>query len=104
MRFKPETYLCIGILLFLVVAGAMARDPGQVRKFRAENACPATNLFTGACPGWVVDHAWPLCAGGKDDPSNMRWQEYKESLKKDILERMLCKCMAEHDGKVNGSK
>jgi hypothetical protein len=26
-----------------------------------------------ACPGYVVDHIMPLCAGGADDPANMMW-------------------------------
>lgn len=93
MKFKPETYICIGILLMLVCLSAFARDPAQVRLFRKTHACPSTHKFTGPCPGWVVDHPVPLCAGGADNPSNMRWQEYRSSLRKDIWERKLCREM-----------
>lgn len=73
------------------VSRVQKRDPQKVYAFRKENACPATQQTTGACPGWVVDHYIPLCAGGADDPANMVWQEKKESLIKDNWERALCR-------------
>lgn len=75
---------------------APPRDPAQVRLFRTMHACPSTNDMTGACPGWVVDHIYPLCAGGKDLPSNMAWQEQRQSYLKDRLERDFCRCLASH--------
>jgi hypothetical protein len=72
---------------------AEARDPRQVTAFRRHNPCPKTHKLTGACPGWVVDHFKPLCAGGADLPSNMRWQEYRASLIKDAQERRLCRSL-----------
>jgi len=80
-------------LLFLLAltAGADARDPKQVRLFRAANPCPATGKTAGACPGWVVDHVVPLCAGGADAPVNMQWQSKPESLVKDRWERRQCR-------------
>lgn len=77
-------------LLALVMLAAQARDPGQVREFRKTNPCPATGKVSGACPGWVVDHMVPLCAGGPDVPDNMMWQERKQSYRKDKYERQLC--------------
>lgn len=72
------------------VSATDIRDPAQVRLFRKANPCPITNSTKGACHGWVVDHMLPLCAGGKDRPSNMRWQPVKESYVKDAEERKLC--------------
>lgn len=45
------------------VAQPIQRDRGEVRAFRAESPCPATDQVKGACPGWHVDHIIPLCAG-----------------------------------------
>ena len=78
--------------LFLCLAASVdARDPGQVRAFRKDHPCPLTGGIRGACPGWVVDHIMPLCAGGPDHPRNMQWQAKSESLKKDKLEWELCR-------------
>lgn len=86
------------VVLMLLSTQVLARDPAQVRAFRKENACPATKQKTGPCPGWVVDHMIPLCAGGPDTPDNMMWQRQKESYRKDKHERALCarmkKCAA----------
>jgi hypothetical protein len=45
----------------------------------------------------VVDHKAPLCGGGADHPDNMQWQEYQQSLVKDVLERRVCRLMSEVD-------
>lgn len=50
-----------------------ARSAAVVRAFKCAHPCPATGLATGACPGWQVDHVVPLCCGGADEPSNLRW-------------------------------
>lgn len=84
-----KTLLAI-VLLLLSSGVALARDPAQVRAFRKDHPCPATNQTTGACPGWVVDHMIPLCAGGPDDPANMQWQDYALSKQKDKFEVELC--------------
>ena len=83
-----------GVLILLLLLGVLtagARDRAQVREFRKEHPCPATQRVSGACPGFVVDHIIPLCAGGADDPSNMQWQERRESLEKDRTEWALCR-------------
>src|SRR6266446_4473359 len=71
------------------------RQRAPVAAFRKLHPCPGTNNTSGACPGWVVDHKYPLCAGGKDDPSNMQWQRHGESLTKDKVELELCRCLKE---------
>lgn len=86
--------LFIALVLIGSFANAEARDPAQVREFRRTHACPSTHKFVGACGTHVVDHIVPLCAGGKDLPSNMVWQEKNESYQKDIDERKLCSWVA----------
>lgn len=77
--------------LVAVVAGAPpARNPATARAFRRANPCPATGRTSGACPGWVVDHRIPLCAGGPDDPRNMAWSTAADGKVKDGWERALC--------------
>lgn len=83
--------LLLALLLIALSSSALARDPAQVRAFRKLNVCPSTGKFTGACPGHVVDHKWPLCLGGADHPSNMQWQTTADSYVKDRLERAACR-------------
>jgi hypothetical protein len=81
-------------MLFALIVWAFdveARDAKQVRAYRAENPCPATGKTRGACPGYVVDHIVPLCAGGADAPDNMIWQSKAEALEKDRTEWALCR-------------
>lgn len=89
---KTQQIVRLGILLLLLVAlSAGARDRAQVREFRKTHPCPITGQIRGACPGWVVDHIIPLCAGGADRPFNMQWQEKAEALEKDKTEWALCR-------------
>jgi hypothetical protein len=53
--------------------------------------CPANGATSGACPGWVVDHVEPLCAGGQDASANMQWQGVEEAKAKDRLEVRRCR-------------
>ncbi len=45
----------------------------------------------GPCPGYVVDHITPLCAGGPDSPNNMQWQTIEAGKLKDKGERAQCR-------------
>lgn len=84
------------ILLALLIAFpvyASERSAAQVLAFKRANPCPSTGLRRGACVGFVVDHVYPLCAGGADTPENMAWQEVKASRRKDVWERKLCRDM-----------
>ncbi len=85
-------FLLVGLLgaLFDCATLAFARERAPIRAFRKEHPCPATSKTTGACPGWVVDHRYPLCAGGADDPSNLQWEPKEHSFTKDRLEREVC--------------
>jgi hypothetical protein len=54
-------------------SGAIFRDSKVTRAFRSIHPCPVTNLKTGACPGWQMDHVIPLAVGGCDTVSNLQW-------------------------------
>lgn len=87
------------MLLLLIAATLMlslpaeARDRAQRAEFFREYPCPATGRTHGACPGWVVDHIVPLCAGGADAPDNMQWQELEASKVKDKEEWRTCRML-----------
>jgi hypothetical protein len=82
--------LLVAGLLALPAFGTTHRDPAVAREFQREHPCPSTGKRTGSCPGYVKDHIKPLCAGGRDSPSNMQWQTIAEAKKKDKLERQQC--------------
>lgn len=87
------TVLFFGLLLFIFTLFAEARDPAQIRAFKAANTCPATGRIEVKCKGYVVDHRIPLCGGGEDTPNNMQWQKRKVSFDKDVAERAYCNCL-----------
>jgi hypothetical protein len=72
-------------------ADAAKRSASARLEFARHNACPSTGERKTSCPGYVIDHIVPLCAGGPDTPMNMQWQAYKDSLRKDAEERRLCR-------------
>jgi hypothetical protein len=85
-------------LLPLVCALALTpahAGPGRSAKakaaFQRESPCPSTGGRRGSCPGYVIDHVEPLCAGGLDHPANMQWQTIKEAKLKDVEEVKRCK-------------
>lgn len=59
--------------------------------FQRVKPCPATGAPRGACPGFVIDHVVPLCAGGADAPANMQWQTIADAKVKDRAERRQCR-------------
>lgn len=83
--------ITLAILILALALEAAARDPRQREAFRRLHPCPATGQAKGACPGYVVDHIRPLCAGGADHPSNMQWQTVADAKKKDRLEAQGCR-------------
>lgn len=86
---------------------APAEQPGPPAVKRSKQArasfarmfpCPATRKPAGACPGYVVDHIVPLCAGGPDQPSNMQWQTVESAKLKDAEERKTCRTITRPTG------
>lgn len=91
------------ILTALFVGDALAvgnRSRAVKRAFAKEHPCPTTEKSIPSCPGYVIDHKIPLCAGGPDAVSNMQWQTLAESYRKDASEREYCACVKK-DGKAN---
>jgi len=97
---RPATVIGLLLLAVLVLNAAAwsqsnsaLRDPKQAAAFKRAHACPATGKIQRSCPGYVVDHIMPLCAGGADDPANMMWMAVEDGRKKDAVEMKLCRCL-----------
>jgi hypothetical protein len=91
---RPFIFAVFIFILALSAAQAVAkthRDPAQRAAFVKMHPCPSTGKTRGRCPGYVVDHVMPLCAGGRDQPSNMQWQTQEEAKNKDRKEREMCR-------------
>ncbi len=93
----PVRSVIIAIVLASLAASCfaerIARSRQEVTAFKRANPCPSTGLRRGACPGYVVDHVWPLCAGGPDRLENMQWQTVPDAKRKDIGERRQCRAL-----------
>jgi hypothetical protein len=83
--------VAVAAVFVALPATAAERRSAERAAFVRENPCPSTGERKGRCPGWVVDHVVPLCAGGADAPANMQWQTLQESRRKDVEERRLCR-------------
>lgn len=66
--------------------GRIARSKAVRRAFQELHPCPATGASTGACPGYVADHIFPLWRGGADRVENLQWQMAEEARRKDRVE------------------
>jgi hypothetical protein len=78
-------------MLFFALPASACRDRDERNAFARENPCPSTSKPYGSCPGWVVDHVIPLCAGGPDKRANMQWQTVEDAKVKDRTERKACR-------------
>ena len=93
-RFDVHAIACLSLVLFLLAGCAATPTPrsqAAVNAFKLEAPCPATGASRGPCPGYVVDHIVPLCAGGPDKPANMQWQTVAEGKLKDREEVRGCR-------------
>lgn len=77
--------------MLALVAGCCSqppkRDQAMRASFMANTPCPINQARSGPCPGYQVDHIEPLCAGGRDHPSNMQWltiADHQQKTKHDI--------------------
>ena len=91
---------CTGRIAIVAIAVLMAPSPIEagarrshqaVAEFKRMEPCPATGQPRGRCPGYVVDHVVPLCAGGPDAAANMQWQTVADAKLKDRSERDRCR-------------
>lgn len=86
-----------GLIATLATAVALASSHAATRshtaraEFQRAVPCPATGLPRGGCPGYVIDHVTPLCAGGADAAANMQWQTVDDAKAKDREEVTMCR-------------
>lgn len=83
--------LVLSSLLLVTPLAEAKRSHAARAAFAATTPCPVTGNPKPSCPGYVIDHVVPLCAGGADHPSNMQWQSSHEAKRKDREERALCR-------------
>lgn len=80
-------------LVLCATADAAQRSSSAKREFRAHQRCPATQKYTGKCPGFQIDHIIPLCAGGPDEASNMQWLSVKDHKAKTKVDVRHCRAI-----------
>jgi hypothetical protein len=80
----------LAVAFALPTAARTQRDPQQRALFVQTHPCPANSNTQAGC-GYVVDHVVPLCAGGRDLASNMRWRPVAEAHAKDRERYQLCR-------------
>ena len=88
---KLAIVLIAACLLPTWASAKIHRDHKAVAEFKRSTPCPSTGNRRGSCPGYVVDHVRPLCAGGPDHTSNMQWQTVQDAKIKDKQERKECR-------------
>jgi hypothetical protein len=83
--------LFFSAFLISFTAEASHRSHSVTAAFKRAHPCPATGERRGVCPGYIIDHVIPLCAGGPDTTANLQWQTVAEAKAKDREERRLCR-------------
>lgn len=86
-----KTIVVIVLSLAVGSAAGAERSSTVIHQFRKLNPCPATGKIERTCPGYVIDHIVPLCAGGPDILENLTYQKTADSYRKDKLERDICR-------------
>lgn len=89
MNRWPLALLCL-ICTATTLEAKQPRSQSTRQSFVRTAPCPATGLPKMPCPGYIIDHVVPLCAGGKDQPDNMQWQTVEAAKLKDRVERRMC--------------
>lgn len=95
---KPSPVTLTALLAVLLAISPLSeaktqRSAAAKAEFKREHPCPSTGERRGSCPGYIVDHIKPLCAGGPDRPENMQWQTVADAKAKDREEMRLCRSM-----------
>lgn len=98
MDWRVSVLVACGVAASLPLASPAAPTESlRSRTIRAEfqrlEPCPSTGLTRGACPGYQVDHAVPLCLGGPtvDMISNLQWLSIEDHKRKTIRDIDLCR-------------
>lgn len=88
---KPALIAALALAILATTATAKTpRSKAALAEFKRANPCPSTDKRRGPCPGYVIDHIEPLCAGGADTVSNLQWQTLADSKRKDRDEHRQC--------------
>jgi len=104
LRFMSLSILVWNLTPAVTCYAEIHRSASAKAAFKRAHPCPATGQSRGACPGYVVDHIEPLCAGGPDEPDNMQWQTVEDAKGKDREERKLCRRReGQHGSDSNGT-
>lgn len=55
--------------------GRIVRSHAVLKAFQITHPCPSSGSINvdSACPGWAMDHVWPLAKGGCDAVWNLQW-------------------------------
>lgn len=91
MRLSKTFLGAAAILMTSIPADSAPRSTAAKAEFQRQQPCPATGQHRGKCPGYVIDHVRPLCAGGADAAANMQWQTVADAKAKDREEVKLCR-------------
>jgi hypothetical protein len=90
----------IQIAAFIAIAAALGsgsclgktvRSKSELRAFAKEQACPSTGLYKLPCPGFQIDHVWPLKCAGPDRRENMQWLSIQDHKDKTRAQNHLCR-------------
>lgn len=81
--------LCL-ICTATMLEAKQPRSQSARQSFVRTTPCPATGQPKLPCPGYIIDHVVPLCAGGEDHWGNMQWQTIEDAKLKDREERRMC--------------
>jgi hypothetical protein len=85
-------FLMVGLAYSTATSAKTERKSAEVLAFKRHSLCPSTGERGGKCPGYVIDHIHPLCAGGADNhKTNMQWQTVEDAKAKDVIERRMCR-------------
>ena len=82
--------VCCGLFATASADANTRRSHKVIAEFKRAQPCPATGQPRGRCPGYVIDHVIPICAGGPDAVTNLQWQTVADGKAKDRLEAAQC--------------
>ena len=86
--------LALSLLLVLLIittsVQAACRSASVKHRFDVAHGYPKGRPSLPGEEKWIVDHWCALECGGIDDVSNLVYQQYTESKKKDLIERKRC--------------
>jgi len=68
LRILPSLLIAM-LALAPIVDAKQSRSASAKHQFRKANPRPTNSHARGKCPGYVIDHVLPLCAGGRSGVS-----------------------------------